>query len=76
MEHGCNGTDRGNRNTHRKPVPAPLCPPEIPYNGLESNTGHHGDRMATNPPNQGMVRVKEFKQAVKKGPYEGHLLLL
>jgi hypothetical protein len=23
---------RGNRSTRRKPVPAPLCPPKIPYN--------------------------------------------
>jgi hypothetical protein len=22
---------RGNRSTRRKPAPAPLCPPQIPY---------------------------------------------
>jgi hypothetical protein len=23
--------DRGNRSTRRKPAPAPLCPPQIPF---------------------------------------------
>jgi hypothetical protein len=27
---GMNGFGRGNRSTRRKPVPAPLCPPQIP----------------------------------------------
>jgi hypothetical protein len=33
-EHGAVGgmrIDRGNRSTRRKPVPLPLCPPQIPY---------------------------------------------
>jgi hypothetical protein len=29
---------RGNRNTRRKPAPAPLCPPQIPYDQTRART--------------------------------------
>jgi hypothetical protein len=29
---------RGNRSTRRKPVPAPLCPPQIPYDQTRART--------------------------------------
>jgi hypothetical protein len=31
--------DRGNRSTRRKPVPVPLCPPQIPYDLTCDRTG-------------------------------------
>jgi hypothetical protein len=36
---------RGNRSTRRKPAPAPLCPPQIPY---DSNPNRRGGKPATN----------------------------
>jgi hypothetical protein len=30
--------DRGNRNTRRKPAPAPLCPPQIPHDYTRART--------------------------------------
>jgi hypothetical protein len=30
---------RGNRSTRRKPVPAPLCPPQIPHDWTRVLTG-------------------------------------
>jgi hypothetical protein len=38
---------RGNRSTRRKPVPAPLCPPQIPH-VQGSNPGRRGGKPATN----------------------------
>jgi hypothetical protein len=37
-EFGGMKIDRGNRSTRRKPVPLPLCPPQIPHDltGLET----------------------------------------
>jgi hypothetical protein len=29
---------RGNRSTRRKPVPAPLCPPQIPHDQTRART--------------------------------------
>jgi hypothetical protein len=29
---------RGNRSTRRKPAPAPLCPPQIPYDQTRART--------------------------------------
>jgi hypothetical protein len=29
---------RGNRNTRRKPAPAPLCPPQIPHDQIRART--------------------------------------
>jgi hypothetical protein len=29
---------RGNRNTRRKPVPVPFCPPQIPYDQTRART--------------------------------------
>jgi hypothetical protein len=40
---------RGNRSTRRKPTPAPLCPPQIPYDQTPgSNPGRRGGKPATN----------------------------
>jgi hypothetical protein len=30
--------DNGNRSTRRKPAPAPLCPPQIPYDQIRART--------------------------------------
>jgi hypothetical protein len=30
--------DRGNRSTRRKPAPAPLCPPQIPFDQTRAGT--------------------------------------
>jgi hypothetical protein len=45
-EIGGTKIDRGNRNTRRKPAPAPLCPPQIPHDYL--NPGRRGGKPATN----------------------------
>jgi hypothetical protein len=50
MEHRWNETDRGKpKNSGKKPVPVPLCPPQIPH-GLTpgSNPGLRGGRSAAN----------------------------
>jgi hypothetical protein len=39
---------QGNRNTWRKPAPAPFCPPQVPYDDLGSNPGLHGGKPVTN----------------------------
>jgi hypothetical protein len=40
---------RGNRSTRRKPAPAPLCPPQIPYDQtLAPTPGRRGGKPATN----------------------------
>jgi hypothetical protein len=40
---------RGNRSTRRKPVLAPLCPPQIPYEQTRARTpDSHGGKPMTN----------------------------
>jgi hypothetical protein len=39
---------RGNRNTRRKPIPVPLCPPQTPHARLDANQGRRGGKPATN----------------------------
>jgi hypothetical protein len=39
---------RGNRSTRRKPDPAPLCPPHIPYEQTWARTRAAGGKPATN----------------------------
>jgi hypothetical protein len=40
---------RGNRSTHRKPTPAPLCPPQISHDQTRARTpGRRGGKPATN----------------------------
>jgi hypothetical protein len=40
---------RGNWSTRRKPAPAPLCPPQIPfYQTPGSNPGRRGGKPVTN----------------------------
>jgi hypothetical protein len=38
---------RGNRNTRKKPVPVPLCPPQTPR-CPDANPGRRGEKPATN----------------------------
>jgi hypothetical protein len=38
----------GNRSTRRKPALVTLCPPQIPYDDLGSNSGHRGGKPTTN----------------------------
>jgi hypothetical protein len=37
-EFGGMKIDRGNRSTRRKPAPAPLCPPQIPFDQTRART--------------------------------------
>jgi hypothetical protein len=40
---------KGNRSTRRKPVPAPLCPPQIPLDQTrDRKPGRRGGKPATN----------------------------
>jgi hypothetical protein len=39
---------RGNRSTRSKPVPVPLCPPQIPHSCPDANPGRRGGKPATN----------------------------
>jgi hypothetical protein len=53
-EDDCGATDgmkigRGNRNTRRKPAPAPLYPPQIPHDQVRFRTpDRSGGKPATN----------------------------
>jgi hypothetical protein len=51
-DDGCAGiggmTSRGNRSTGRKPIPVPLCPPQIPYDLTWARTGPPPLQAATN----------------------------
>jgi hypothetical protein len=48
---------RGNRGTHRKPAPAPLCPPQISLVRPGSNPGRSGGKPATHPLNYGAAFI-------------------
>jgi hypothetical protein len=39
---------RGNRSTRRKPIPMPLCPPQIPHAARTRTPGRRGGKPATN----------------------------
>jgi hypothetical protein len=56
---------RGNRSTRRKPVPAPLCPPQIPLDTTPgSNPGRRGRKPATNSLNYGAT-IRTFRISVR-----------
>jgi hypothetical protein len=49
---------RGNRSTRRKPVPAPLCPPQNPHDQTRARTpDRRGGKPANNRLSYGAARV-------------------
>jgi hypothetical protein len=52
---------RRNRSTRRKPVPAPLCPPQIPLDQTPgSNPGRRGGKPATNRLSYGAAIIQQL----------------
>jgi hypothetical protein len=50
-----------NRQLGEKPVPVPLCPPQIPHGlDLGSNPGLRGERPATNRLSHGTVHIRRL----------------
>jgi hypothetical protein len=51
---------KGNLSTRRIPVPAPLCPPQIPHDDPASNLGRRGGKPATNRLSYGAAYYLQF----------------
>jgi hypothetical protein len=56
-------TGRGNRNTRRKPVPVPLCPPQNPHASLDAKPGRRGGKPATN--RYGTAKISLRRKCIK-----------
>jgi hypothetical protein len=57
---GLKGFGGGNRSTRRKPVPTPLCPPQIPLTRPGREPGRRGWKPATNRFSYGTQNYQGF----------------
>jgi hypothetical protein len=60
---------RGNRSTRRKPAPAPLCPPQIPYDQIRARTLAAAVESQARPDALGYLRLSKFTTNVSLSNY-------
>jgi hypothetical protein len=52
-----------------KPVPVPLCPPQIPHSDPSTNSGLRGDTPATNRLSHGTALQRNYMKKIKEHIY-------